>query len=210
MAACFSRFAPGCSFEILKFVLWQFARMFVLPFLVQTMHLFVVRFWMQQFALSRFGSTLFSCLSRICGAFGGLSRICGAFGGLSREKNEFAEHFAVCQGFAEHLPVCQWFAEHLATLCLAQVSDKFQWHNMFFLILTQSRKCLACATQPRQHLIVGASVVGAPPIVVRISHPVFRPHVHPVQSRHHGSKSRVLKANCRIQSELLEHTSLCS
>ena len=44
MAACFSRFAPGCSFEILKFVLWQFARMFVLPFLVQTMHLFVVRF----------------------------------------------------------------------------------------------------------------------------------------------------------------------
>ena len=74
----------------------------------------VTRRTLQMFS-ARFAFALFSCLSRIC----------GAFGGLSREKNEFAEHFAVCQGFAEHLPVCQGFAEHLATLCLAQVSDRF-------------------------------------------------------------------------------------
>ncbi len=37
-----------------------------------------------QFFSARFAFALFSCLSRIC----------GAFGGLSREKNEFAEHLA--------------------------------------------------------------------------------------------------------------------
>ena len=37
-----------------------------------------------------------------------------------------------------------------------------------------------------------------PPIVCIGHRPVVRPLENQVKSRHHGSKSRVLKANCRI------------